>query len=444
MDKKLFVPLAVMLIAGLACSIGTETPEPGDVAGSVAATLTALGGGDGQPPTDQASPQPGETLQGQQAQPAVFTLAYVSNGDVWIIIGNNPPVQLTQVGDVIDVWLSDDGERVLYEREQPPNYTSSLEAIDADGGSPAVLLAQPDLDALYPLDGAEHFRIWQIGFIPGTYEVLYNTRAVFMGPGLATNDDLYRLDTYTGQVTPVIPRGDGGAFVISPDGTLLAISTPTGLGLANIDGGNLQQDLVTFTPVITYSEYMYSPPPVWLPNSSAYGVAIPSEDPLAPNTNGTVWTVASNAATNQVLTLDGNFLFPQAFGAPMLSPNHQSVAAVRDTQVQNVQQLVIANLNNANEVVYDQGNIRWYGWSPDGVHFAYAVNSTDLKIGQVGQPPINLPNGVSFEWISEDEYVFNGGQAGAWDIYRGELGNPPVLLVSPASERVPKDAIPGS
>ncbi|MGD8604810.1 MAG: hypothetical protein PVF49_09605, partial [Anaerolineales bacterium] len=189
---------------------------------------------------------------------------------------------------------------------------------------------------------------------------------------------------------------------------------------------------------------MYSPPPVWLPDSSAYGAAIPSEDPLAPNTTGTIWTVASNAATNEVLTVDGNFLFPQAFGAPMLSPNHQSVAAVRDTQVQNVQQLVIVNLNNANEAVYDQGNIRWYGWSPDGVHFAYAVNSTDLKIGQVGQPPINLASGTAFEWISESQYIFTQGQAGAWNIYRGALGNPPVLLASPASERVPKDAIPGS
>lgn len=444
MKKKLLWPLAAMLIASLACSIGSDTPEPGNVADSVAATLTAMGSGDGQPPNNQASPQPGETLQGQQAQPTIFTLAYVSNGDVWIIKGNSPPAQLTQVGDVIDVWLSDDGQRVAYERELQPDYTSRLEAIDADGSAPMLLLDQANLDALYPLNGAEHFHLWQFAFIPGSHDAMFNTRAVFMGPGLATNDDLYRLDTYSGQVTNVIPQGDGGFFTISPNGSKLAISTPTGLGLADINGGNLQQDLVTFPSVITYSEYQYSPPPVWRPDSSAYGAAIPSEDPLGPNVDGTVWTIDSNGTATQVLTLDGNFLFPQGFNAPMLSPNHQSVAAVRDTQVQNVQQLVIANLNNANEVIYDQGNIRWYGWSPDGVHFAYAVNSTSLKIGQVGQPPINLANGTAFEWISEDEYIFDSGQAGAWDVYHGQLGNPPALLVSPASERVPKDAIPGS
>lgn len=446
MNKKWFWPLAALVLAALACSFGTQTPEPDgdDMADAVAATLTALASGGGQPTEDQASPQPGETLQGQQAAPVVFTLAYVSNGDVWIIKGNNAPVQLTQVGDVIDVRLSDDGERVVYEREQQPNYTSRWEAIDADGGSPMPLLDQADLDNLYPLDGAEHFRIYLFAFIPGTYEALFTTRAVFIGPGLATNDDLYRLDTYTGQITTVIPRGDGGDFVLSPDGAILAISTPTGIGLANIDGSNLQHDLITFTPVITYSEYMYSPPPVWLPDSSAFGVAIPSEDPLAPDTNGTVWTITTNGTTNEVLTLDGNFLFPQAFGAPLLSSTHQTVAAVRDTQVQNVSQLVLANLNNANEVVYEQGNLRWYGWSPDGLHFAYALNSTDLKIGQEGQPPINLASGVTFEWISEDEYIFVDGQAGAWNVYHGELGTPPVLLVSPASERVPFDAIPGS
>ena len=447
MNKRLLWPLIAVLAAVLACSFGSETPAPGDgdVADAVAATLTAMAPGDGQPTVDQASPQPGETLQGQQATPVVFTLAYVSDGDVWIIKGNNPPLQLTQVGDVIDVWLSDDGERVVYEREQQPAWTSSLEAIDADGGAPMTLLVQADLDNLYPLDGAEHFRIYRFEFIPGTYDVLFNTRAVFLGPGLATNDDLYRLDTYTGQVTAVISRGDaGGHFAISPDGTKLAISTPTGMGIANIDGSSLQMDLVTFTPVITYSEYMYTAPPVWAPDSSAYGVAIPSEDPLAPDTSGTVWIINANGSTSEILTVDGNFLFPQDLNSPMVSAAFDSVAAVRATQVQNVNQLVLANLNNANEVVYDQGNMRWHGWSPDGVHFAYALNGSDLKIGQAGQPPLILGNGVTFEWISEDEFIFIGGQAGAWNVYYGELGSPPVLLVSPASERVPFDAIPGT
>jgi hypothetical protein len=157
-----------------------------------------------------------------------------------------------------------------------------------------------------------------------------------------------------------------------------------------------------------------------------------------------VWIINSNGSTNEILTLEGNFLFPQDLASPMLSASFDSVAAVRATQVQNISQLILANLNNANEVVYEQGNIRWHGWAPGGLHFAYALNGSDLKIGQLGQPPINLATGVTFEWISEDEYIFVAGQTGAWNIYSGELGSAPVLLISPPSERVPFDAIPGT
>ena len=76
------------------------------------------------------------------------------------------------------------------------------------------------------------------------------------------------------------------------------------MGIANINGSNLQMDLVTFTPVITYSEYMYTPPPVWALDSSAYGVAIPSEDPLAPNPTGTVWIINRVIYTGPVAKLD--------------------------------------------------------------------------------------------------------------------------------------------
>ena len=65
MNKRYLWPLIGMLVAALACSFGTETPDSGDgdMADAVAATLTALASGDGQPTDDQASPEPGETVQ---------------------------------------------------------------------------------------------------------------------------------------------------------------------------------------------------------------------------------------------------------------------------------------------------------------------------------------------------------------------------------------------
>lgn len=372
--------------------------------------------------------------------PPVHRVVYTDGGNVWVITDANPPQQLSTSGDAVDVKISDDGQRVVFVRYDSDANTFAIGAVSADGSGETALLDQAALDGLHPLGGALHITPHQLEFLPDSHDMLMNTQGAFEGPGQALYEDLLRLNADSGVVTELLPPEQGGTFSIAPDGTQVALVHPTSVSLADSDGTNRRADLVTFDSIITYSEFLYHPPVVWAPDSSAVGIVIPSEDPLAAETSGTVWRIpAYGGAATSLATISGEFYFSQMGEGALISPDLSKVVFRRETSP-NVYDLYHANRDGSAETVYDSGDVRWKGWSPDSSQFAYAKGSNGLYLGKVGTPPTMLGTGADLRWITSTNYLYLSGSYGAWTLMRGELGASDSPLVSPAGEFVAFDA----
>lgn len=430
--------ISAVLLAGCA-QLPTSESDQDSLATAVAATLAAAPQGEpasGSPtedvedkgaPTAMPTAEPAPVLSMQQ-----YLLAYTNDGDLWTLLPDGSTQRLTDSGDVVDVLLSGDRQLIVYVRQTYQPDLFEVRAVKADGANDKLLLSQVTLDALYPLDGALHYLTSQIEFIPGTHTLLFNTRATFDGPGLVKNDDLYRLDVDTGEITQILTRQRGGDFSVSPDGSKLALSKPDSISMAAIDGSNLRPDLITFQPIITYSEYQYYPIVVWSPDSSVLGVFIPSEDPLAGDPTGTVWIVPADAAPRSFQPIAGQAFFPQS-NASLLSPDMQTVAFLREDD-QGQTRLFLSNLDGSNSRVYDQGDIQWIGWNPDGTRFAFRKDQTSLLFGHPQDSPQLLAEGRTLRWLTADLFMVQSGSRGDWSLTIGHLDGRTEMLVQPSGE----------
>jgi hypothetical protein len=439
--------IGILGLAALACDLGNAaTGEPKDIEQAVAATLTAL--------AEDAAPSPlpaDETATsglpvpeggGGTPAPAILRVVYTDAGNAWILEGANPPLQLTTSGLVEDVRISDDGLKVVFTRRPAPDSPVELRSVNHDATGEIVLLTPAQFDALYSLGGALHNDISQFDFVPGTHDLLFNTRGLFEGPGLAKHDNLLRIDTETGSLTEVFPPGSGGDFSVAPDGTRMAIVRPEAVDLANIDGSDHQVALITYPHVITYSEYLFYIRPVWRPDGSQVGVVIPSPDPLAPPLSGTVWALPyAGGSAASFAAISAQFFLFGVGSEPLLAPDLAHVAYTRPTATVNVLDLFIAGPDGTAESFVATGDVQWAGWAPDGVHFAYSNGGPmNLQLGTVGGGSVPLVVGTDLVWLNSTDYLYLSGSSGAWTLNRGSLGAATVPLVSPAGAMVQFDA----
>ncbi len=335
MRLRLWLTVGMLVAVGLACALPSATPTANTqaLATGVSATLTALAPGPKTPdqetpaqpltePTEAAptaTPTPAEPF----GPPSALVVVYTDSGNAWLIDGDSAAVQLTNSGQAYKVLISSDGERVVY-LQRPPNQSvpSEVRVVHSDGSNDAVLLTPQQWDGLYPLQDFEHNDVSQMAFIPGTHRLLMNTRATANGPGLFKYNDLLQLNVDSGQLTTVFAPGAGGDFTLSPDGTRVAIVQPESISLSAVDGTELHSNVIGYQAVTTYSEYQYYAQPIWRPDSSGFGVALPSADPLAPRTSGTMWSVSvPDGTATQLGQISGDFFFIQSGAGPSLSPN---------------------------------------------------------------------------------------------------------------------------
>ena len=435
MNRHLRLVLLATLLAALACSFPSSPGAPSESASLGEPTLTpkAPGLGETEPPATEAPLPP-------VVEP-VFRIVYTDAGNVWVLEQDGSSHQLTTDGMASDVLISSDGARIAYLLRAAPDFHGELRAINADGSAAGVLLTAAQLDAFYPIgEGSVGTDISQIAFIPGTHQLIFNTYLIPEAVGFTKHDDLWIIDADTAVLTSLLPAGEGGDFLVSPDGMTTAVITPTSLGMIDLDGTNHRQDLITYPWVITYSEFLFYPRGVWTADSTALGATIPSEDPLIDSVSGTLWRVpAGSGPASGLATIPGNFYF-HFWQHSALSPDLGRVAFSRRAGVDD-EDLILAQTDGTGQVIYATGEWDWEGWSPDSTHFAYSFGSpSSLMIGAAGGPPMPLAPGTDFLWIDNMEYLFLAGSAGSWILVRGTIGGaPPQALVSPAGDFVSYD-----
>jgi Tol biopolymer transport system component len=247
------------------------------------------------------------------------------------------------------------------------------------------------------------------------------------------------LNVDTAELSLILPREQGGDFAISPDGEKLAIIHADSIAMAAIDGTNLVTDLVTFQSIITYSEYRYYPVPVWAPDSSRFGVFIPSSDPLAEDPNGTVWIIPVEGQPMSSPPISGQAFFPQSNGNSLLSPDMQSVAILRESEDEQTTMLFLSHPDGSNSRLYAEGSIQWIGWNPDGSLFAFRRDNETIILGGSQRDPGPIADGRSLRWVTPELFVAQAGRRGNWSLMLGDINGTASMLLQLSSESLVYD-----
>jgi hypothetical protein len=436
--RRILTVILLGAVAAAGCGDAPGSFSPEDAATAVAATVAAMAVPsvtDAPPPTAEEHTLP--TDSPTAAAPELI-VAYTDGANVALRAGTGPATPLTSGGSVEQVRLSDDGRKIAYTRRPVVDQPVELRSVNSDGSSDALLMGPADFDALYPLDGALHHDLSQFEFIPGTHSLLINTRSFFEGPGLAKHDDLLRIDSDTLGRTMLLAPGTGGDFTLSPNGQYLALTRPDIIEVRLADGSPSGSGVIPYEPVMTYSEYAYYAEPVWNPASTMIGVAIPSQDPLAPAPTGSIWQLPVGSPASLASTISGQFFLMAAYHA-LVSPDLTHVVYARPTSTPNIWNLYRASLDGSGEALLGTYHV-WMGWSPDGAHLVYSSGDPmNLVVGDLAGGSAPLVSGTELEWFSPESFVFLSGSMGAWSLQRGTIGASPTLVASPAGDFIDYD-----
>jgi hypothetical protein len=208
--------------------------------------------------------------------PIVGTLAYINNGNAWIMRTSSTtkrPITTESDLDPRVFSLSADGQQLLFTRKSVgEDATSSFNQLwsiqDVSQPSPAVALIPSNI--LYA------------DWVPG----LENTISYSTGepreatPGWLAFNDLWqmRIDPTNGDslsVKQIIERSTGGLygwwgtrFQWSPDGTRLAWAQANGIGLVNLEDGTLDSGLMTYAVLRPVGDWSWRATLSWSPDGN--------------------------------------------------------------------------------------------------------------------------------------------------------------------------------
>jgi hypothetical protein len=439
--SRIFLFLSTLILVGMACSLlPSQTPKVDLVATSVAGTLAVSGelpqisSNETPPPAPDAPPELAPTTPDESfvAPTTTLQIVYVLAGNVYFWEEGGIGLQLTDTGNVLDVFISDDAQVAAF-TASIDLYSEELWAVNTDGSDLRLLVGEDDLSLMVTHQDAVGAVPYQIDFVPGTHRIAFNTRLLFEGPGLILQDDLWMVDADDPMVPrSILPPGQGGAFNYSRDGRKIALVRPDQISIFD-SAGSVRRDLLSFSPVMTYSEYQYYPPVSWTLDSSALRTVIPPADPLA-----------DPAAPTQILHLpiDGSAtsllaefeMVPFFANQAALSPDTNRLAYVAPGFSGDPYSgiLHITNSDGTEDVDYDGGQIEFQDWSRDNRHFIYTVNNTS-QIGEVGSHTVPLSGVTSMRnvnWIDPNRYVYLNQSGTSWELMLGRLGDGPFLIAS--------------
>ena len=441
-NSPLFAGLLLLLIFLVACmpsDVGLDTPAPPLATETEVSTIpppveTTQAPLASPSPTEEETPAVEPTQELTEAPLSVdvaIQVAYIKDGNVWLWDPVSGARQLTSAGQATAVRLSDDWQVAAFTR-QVDDFRSELWAVNADGSDERALIGADELDALEVQDRQPTTRgivPYRFDWMPGTHTVAFNTQQSHEGPSQLLSDDLRLVDAdfdfdSLEQIT-LLPSGEGGDFYFSPDGRLLAVTTPDSIDLMNVAGSDRRR-VLEFEPVTTYSEYLYYARPVWSPDSSYLLVAIPPADPLAePAQPTTLWeSPAAGGEARQLSQLEGSTFFgPEAAFSPDLSRVLYTERVGEPAE--NMRELHIAQVDGTQDQVYLTAPLmEAAGWAGDSDHFLFRFGQDrEVRYAEVGgsdRPLIAGAQLVDVRFVDPQHFLYI---AASGDNFELGLGN---------------------
>jgi dipeptidyl aminopeptidase/acylaminoacyl peptidase len=423
-----YFPLLMVFAVVLMTSCGTfefGIEQPGDTNGLPTAAdlgLTPPGEDIGTPTIEETvTLEPTPTVT---PLPSVLQVAFAADGNVWLWREGEAATPLTTTGEVEDVRISGDGQIIAFTR------SGELWAVNSDGTGERLLVSGGDfaqIGAAVNTDLPVNLHHYQ--WVPGTHKLAFNTR--LQGYGLLLNEDLNLVDADTLERTVLLPPGEGGEFVYSPDGAQVALATAGKVRLMDADGSNLR-DAFTYTLINTASEAQYYALPTWAPDASFLRVIIPPVDPMLPELSpSSIWQIPTDGS--QATMIDNVMSIPLA--SYVFSPDLNNLAYLGprgEYQLGEPGQLVVTSLTGSEDtdLLTYPDSYQIYGWSPDSGRIAFLTNPTQPQamIGQLGVgdaiPVFDGAAGavIEVEWVDNTRYLFLAQSSQGWDIVLGEMG----------------------
>lgn len=405
---------------------------------ALAAALVACGPSAATPaapavPSATPSPVPPSATPPPAAGPLVV---FTREGSLWLTDETAVARRLTEGGADSSPRFSPDGRWVLFHRDLPPGPAGlgrfELRVVGVESGEERRVVGPEDLPSVVgtslgsetpvPLDSLP----LQVAWLPDSRRIAFNTFLQVEG-GLATHDDLWLFDLQTGALTRLLDEGEGGAFAFSPDGTRLVVGSPTAVAMMNADGSE-RRTLVTFDSVNTASEYAYHPMPVWAPDGAYALVAVSSAEPFGAAPSVDLWRLPLEGEAVRLATLPGNFLF-YTMDDRLWLPDRMRIAYARPTgDAPNARELVMANADGSDPLVYASGELDLLGWTPDSRRVVFWQGRPgEVYIGAAGEPPQRLVPAEeaariqSLRWADGETFGYVTGE-GPFTYWVGHVG----------------------
>ena len=445
---KRLLPLISIALSILSCSliqtVETSVPSTLEVSPVAAAETATIPESEKQMvPTGTSETEnttATESIPPQPVIPSGLKVAYIKDGDIWLWSSDDTKSQLTSSGMVYALNISDDGQVIAFLR-QVDDFHAELWVINSDGTNERRLISVYDLDEMTADirdPNAVAINPYHFDWVPDSHKVAFNTQQVFQGPGLFLFDDLRIIDADTNVFYTLLAPGQGGEFDYSPDGSQIAISTPTDISLVDSNGGDRRNSL-PYDQVITYSEYRYYAKPVWAPDSLSLRVAIPPADPLTePRLPTSLWYIPADGSLSYQM---GSVIAEPFFSSEVsYSSDLSLIIFLRETGVpsENKSELYIAKPDGSGEWVYQKALLlQFKGWSPDASHFVFSKGEDwETQLGQVDavpEPFTSDPHGIhKVRWIDDNYFLYLRENISTFDL----------LLESLDGELIHIDSIP--
>ncbi len=281
-------------------------------------------------------------------------------------------------GAVIRPYLSPKGDQVAFTRGSQGN-AISLWVVGSDGvGEQQVV----DPNVIKSIRNG-HPQINRIAWLDDQ-TIYFNTLQQYAS-GNANDDDLYRAQIGSPPQL-ILPPGAGGDFAISPDESRIAVIRAGQYDMQKgevdlLDPLGVKVDKkMTFTALRTPDEVPYYPPLAWSADSSTVRVPIPdrASDRVA------LWKIPVSGGNSAIF----GYITAAPQGLPLWSASGDWMVYLRDGSNGHTD-LMLADDDGGNPVLYDNGSIANRHWLPNSDLFAYDLAGA-IWIGQRNQQPRKL------------------------------------------------------
>ena len=379
-------------------------------------------------PTATAAPTQQEVSVPSPAPNSVIA-AYIKSRNLYVWDSTtNQSRELANSDDVIDLRISDDGERIAFVRwamydQQGIQGEASLWVVDASGEHEKVLVPADSLHQRLNVSGTDlSVDIGDMLWVPHTHRLIYNEEAGDAGGDiLGQAGDVYVVDADTLSDTLLAPAGnaastadaDGPWFSLSPDGTQLAMFTSTEISFVNIDGSNLRQTVLRYPPAGIGGDTLLRTTAVWAQDNSAVLLNAPLSGDATVGFSFSITRVPVDGSPAKVVVYVANSL-PNTL---TYAPDGTRIAFRAQADSGMSWQIMLLDeglgpLAIPSQYFFDDTNLHW---SPAGDAFVsdqgnfWQVCPNAKSSSEVCGDPAEIGSMATIRWIDGNRFLFVSG-----------------------------------